>query len=323
MDRTIENEFFNWFRHDGAFCSCLNAVIWKYDLGDFKDMCSHLTKEDITQCEQNALSKCGELTVNFQLMYEEIQDNFSSCSTAQSKENYCQDLLQPFSKFAHSVLPVTNNFQVIGERANEIEKGLSNILHNNIKENSIEWHFRFFRICVEEYSIMLDWVLMKNGIDLMTIQDKFNIHIKNGRRVTEFIKWGGNFETVQYYLNSLPSKGILAINTPTFDFLCQNIDSRLKAKFISFCLIRSHNKIELDDTNKVLILKKIVGNIKERLKANKLQMKGLWLELKRLNVISATVSNDTLNKAARSVSKVKPEILNDWDKYLQNGTINN
>lgn len=106
-------------------------------------------------------------------------------------------------------------------------------------------------------------------------------------------------------------------NTPTFDFLCKNIDSRLKEKFINFCLTRLHNNIELDDTNKVLLLKKIVGNnIKERLKANKLQMKGLWLELKRLNIISEGVSYDTLNKAIRNVSEVKPEILNDWDNYL-------
>lgn len=318
MDRVIENNFFNWFGHDGAFSSCLQAMIWKYDLGDVKDMCSNLSLEDVALCEQDALSKCGGLTVDFQIMYEEIQDNLNDCHTAQSKENYCHDLLQPFSKFAHSVLPVTNNFQAIGDRANEIEKGFSDILHDNIIKNSIEWNFRFFRICVGEYSIMLDWVLMKNGIDLMAIQDKFNIHIKNGRRATEFFKWGGNFETVQYYLNSLPNKGVLAINTPTFDFLCQNIDSRLKEKFTSFCLIRWHNKIELDDTNKVLILKRIAEcDIKKRLKDNKLQLKGLWLELKQLNIISDRISTDNLNKAVRSTSQVKPEILNAWNDYLK------
>lgn len=318
MDRAIENKFFDWFWHDGAFHSCLNAIIWKYDLGDFKGMCSNLTKEDIAQCEQNALPKCDGLTVDFQLMYEEIQDNFSGCPTAQSKENYCHDLLQPFSKFAHSVLPVANNFQSIGERANEIEKGFSDILHSNIEKNSIEWHFRWFCICVEEYSIMLDWVLMKNGIDLMQMQDKFNIHIKNGRRKTEFHKWAGNFETAQYYLSFLSSNDEAEKHIPALDFMFQSQDS-IRNKFIAF-FTSKHEKLKLTATDVVQILFLALGG-KDRfdsLSKNGLSPKQLWADLRSVGVIGRVVSNvgdRTLNNAAKNNAIPKTEVITAWDSF--------
>lgn len=319
MDRVIENNFFNWFGHDGAFSSCLQAMIWKYDLGDVKGMCSNLSLEDVALCEQDALLKCDGLTVDFQSIYEEIQDNLNDCHTAQSKENYCHDLLRPFSKFAHSVLPVTNNFQAIGDRANEIEKGFSDILHDNIKKNSIEWYFRFFHICVEEYSIMLDWVLMKNGIDLMAIQDKFNIHIKNGRRATEFFKWGGNFEAVQYYLNSLPSKGILAIDTPALDFLFSTKEN-MRNRFIDF-FKTNPKRLKLTATDVVQILFLIL-NGRDRFDAlgkNELSAKYLWSDLRCVGIIGGTAVKDvqdrTLNNAANKAAYPKPEVKDAWDEF--------
>lgn len=313
MDRAIENNFFNWFGHDGAFPSCLQAMIWKYDLGDVKGMCSNLSENDVALCERDALLKCGSLTVDFQTMYEEIQDNLNDCYTAQSKENYCHDLLQPFSNFAHSVLPVSNNFQAIGKRANEIEKGFSDILHGNIEKYSIEWHFRFFLMCVEEYSIMLDWVLIKNGIDLMQIQDKFNIHIKEGRRMTEFFKWAGNLETVSYYLNTLPSKGILGIKTPALDFIFKGKESVFD-KFKRF-FTSQHDNIQINPTDVVQILVSEIGKDRfDLLKPNKLTAKHLWRELRALNLIGK-IGDRTLEKALQNGYTPRHEVQDEWDLF--------
>ena len=106
------------------------------------------------------------------------------------------------------------------------------------------------------------------------------------------------------------------ICSPVINFLFKE-KSVLKEQFISFCT-SERGGTELDATNVVLLLKMVVANdLKGKLKTNGIKLKSLWGELRDLKLIRDNALNNTLNKACQNNTLPKPEIIQNWNKFIK------
>lgn len=107
------------------------------------------------------------------------------------------------------------------------------------------------------------------------------------------------------------------ISAPVLDFLFRQ-KGDMKKRFIAFCSVSERGGTELDATNVVLLLKMVVANdLKGKLKTNGIKLKSLWGELRDLKLIRDNALDNTLNKACQNNTLPKPEIIQNWNKFIK------
>lgn len=206
MEKSIEDKFLDLFKDGGIACIVVDALVQKYDLGHqkgfYKD--NPLQKRKELLVREEIMDVDNSLSIDLEAMFSEIENNLLRCKDDVAKENYCIELVLPFARYLNSVNPM----HLSEERTLEIENGFSIILHKKSEWYSVEGYFRKIVQMFMVYADWLDWILLKNGIDLQVIQKKCGVYLKSpGRFAHHYLQWAGTIENGQRLIDALPKTG--------------------------------------------------------------------------------------------------------------------
>lgn len=205
MDRTIENVFFELYREGGIVCTVVDALVNKYDLGHQKGTYDNAPLQGWQRIiiEKKIKSVDNSLLIDLESMFSEIENNLLECKDDTAKDNYCIELLMPFAKYLNTVNPK----YLDKERTLEVENGFFSILHKESDFYSIEGYFRKIVQMFIIYADWLDWIFLKNGIDLQVIQKECGVYLKSpGRFAHHYLQWAGTIENAQRFIDALPKE---------------------------------------------------------------------------------------------------------------------
>ena len=230
MKKEEERKFFSLYKFGGVADLCVQALTVKYDLD--KHLCN--SNEGYSDEEKSvlyaeaikAIKIAGKaLKVDFDKLFDEIEDNLNELTENEfQKKRYCQDLLITFGSkcsFMDTYMPVAAVKAYLQPKIelNEEEKDTLKIFkgfqmfyiptkervpHDGI----VEEHYMLLFSLLQKYANRLDWVLMKNQIDLFVLQNDCGIYIKDmkvERSPWSYTEWAGTARIAQKYIDSLTS----------------------------------------------------------------------------------------------------------------------
>ncbi len=231
MRKEEERAFFSLYKNCGVADLCVQALTVKYDLD--KHICNskkgHSDEEkSILYKEAIKAIKVAEeaLKVDFDKLFDEIEENLNELTeNAPQRKSYCWELLATFGSqcsFIDTYMPIAavKAYQHPKIELNEEEKDTLKIFkgfqmfyiatRENIPQDGIvEEHYRLLFSLLQQYADRLDWVLMKNRIDLWALQNECGIYIKDmrmERSAWSYTKWAGSIKTAQKYIDDLSAE---------------------------------------------------------------------------------------------------------------------
>lgn len=250
MRKKEERAFFSLYENGGVADLCVQALTVKYDLD--KHICNSNeghSDEEKSICYGEAVKaiKAAEkaLKVDFDKVFDEIEENLNGLTENEpQRKDYCIELLSTFGNqcsFIDTYMPIAavKAHQHPKIELNEEEKDTLKIFkgfqmfyiatRENIPQDGIvEEHYRLLLSSLQQYADRLDWVLMKNRIDLCALQNECGIYIKNmmvERSPWTYIKWAGSIKIAQKYIDDLHS----ASQQPDKKYLHYHKDEEAKA----------------------------------------------------------------------------------------------
>jgi len=215
MTTTEENKFFRIFQDGGVASLCVDVLIKKYDLGFLQQGRNHGGIPYASYLRW-IVEKQDTVNVDFDKIFEEIEDNLVSCPNDMEREIYVSKLIAPFGGYLMTTRPVLNVTGNSKERAQRIEHRFS--ILSSFRYNSHVGGFiklgvvKMFRCCerlLTQYARRLDWVLMRRGIDLMKIQKDCGVYLLDSYRyAVHYIEWAGSIPAAKKYISGIENKGI-------------------------------------------------------------------------------------------------------------------
>lgn len=229
MKKDRERQFFGLYKDRGVADLCVQALIAKYDLDIFMkenqgfddEVKTILYKEAHKAIDENATI----MDVDFDALFDEIEANLHEVAgDKKQRDDYCIELLSAFgsgSLFNSTYMPVA---LVRKQRNPEVELSDEDkitlkkfqvcqrlyISRNgeSLPHGKVEDCYMVLYRLLQKYAKGLDWILLKNRVDIYTIQDDCNIYIKDdqerkNRDPFDYIEFTGSEKIAQNYITDL------------------------------------------------------------------------------------------------------------------------
>lgn len=229
MKKDRERQFFGLYKDRGVADLCVQALIAKYDLDIFMKENQGFDDEVKTILYKEALKAIDEnetvMDVDFDALFDEIEANLHEVAGDEKHvHDYCIELLSAFgsgSLFNSTYMPVA---LVRKQRNPEVELSDEDkitlkkfqvcqrlyISRNgeSLPHGKVEDCYMVLYRLLQKYAKGLDWILLKNRVDIYTIQDDCNIYIKDDqerkyRDPFDYIEFTGSEKIAQNYITDL------------------------------------------------------------------------------------------------------------------------
>lgn len=131
-------------------------------------------------------------------------------------EQYLFSLLTPFRELAGILNPVTSNdkdcilIEPKPKRRAEITKRFCEVL-DNANIGTIEYYCSVWVDAALQYANRLDALLLTKGIDILQLQEKSGIYLKNRREITDVEYYIGSYKLARRYINALEPRHLDAL----------------------------------------------------------------------------------------------------------------
>lgn len=239
MKKDRERQFFGLYKDRGVADLCVQALIAKYDLDIFMkdnqgfndEVRSILYKEAHKAIDENATV----MDVDFDALFDEIEANLHEVAgDKKQRDDYCIELLATFgsgNSFHETYMPTAlvrrlkNPQEELSDEDNIVIKKHSAFQLFYMPQESVPSPHGVVENCymvlyrlLQKYAKWLDWILLKNRIDLFVIQKNCDIYIMDdrvGRDPYCYTEWAGTKKVAQRYLDALCHKGEVYVELNT------------------------------------------------------------------------------------------------------------
>lgn len=140
-----------------------------------------------------AIAECKQRLREWQNERQFIDENTGKDVNPREQIGACENIIKECNEFI--------------QRLEDNSKRFDEIINAAIPGNTVEWCcFKWFSYALK-FANRLDALLLTYGIDLIELQKRCGVYLKNSRSISDVEYYIGSIDLAEYYISSLPTTG--------------------------------------------------------------------------------------------------------------------